>query len=298
MLDDITRAARHRYLGSSDAAAIVGRDAFGRTSYDVWLEKTGRIPAQPANAAMSVGQYLEGGILDWTAAKLETILQRDQFRIHPDGILAANCDALALDLAEPAIIEAKTVGLFARPKHAEDWGAAETDEVPAHVLIQVHHQLAVLADEQPPIHRAYVPALISGRGIVLYVVPREDALSDVLVAAETRFWRDHVHADVPPEDSQPNLELLRLIDRVPASVAPVDVALVQRYDEARGYAKAAGEAVDDALHALLMAMNGAEAATFDGGTFTYREQQRRAYQVKANRYRIPRIRWDKPKDDV
>src|SRR5262252_6985451 len=215
MLDEFTRAQRRRYLGSSDMAAIIGKDPWGRTAGDVFCEKTGRIANIRDTVPMALGSYLEPAILSWTEDQLETPLQRDQFVIHAGGILAANLDALAPHNRPPAVVEAKSAGLIGRPHYLEEFGTPGTDEVPMHVMIQVQHQMACLEQQPgiPPIAHAIVPALLIGRGFVLYRVEKHQGLVEALVEEGERFWHDHVEANMPPREA-PSLRTLQRLLRV------------------------------------------------------------------------------------
>lgn len=51
-------ALRSRYIGGSDAAAVVGLNAFS-SPYSLWAEKTGKVPGFAGNLATEVGTYLE-----------------------------------------------------------------------------------------------------------------------------------------------------------------------------------------------------------------------------------------------
>ena len=50
-------ALRHKYIGGSDAAAVVGLNAYV-SPYTLWAEKTGRLPGFEGNLATEVGTYL------------------------------------------------------------------------------------------------------------------------------------------------------------------------------------------------------------------------------------------------
>ncbi len=132
MLDNFQRKQRARYLGSSDAPALAGVDPFGRNQVDVWLEKTGKLQPvkqrEEINSPKVVGTYLEGGILSWVEDVIGSRLARDQFRIHNNGIMAANFDALALAATPPAPVEAKVCGMFGLPKYFEDFGEEGSDD--------------------------------------------------------------------------------------------------------------------------------------------------------------------------
>ena len=58
---------RSHYIGGSDAAAVVGLNAFS-SPYSLWAEKTGRVPGFAGNLATEVGAYLE----EFVAQKFST----------------------------------------------------------------------------------------------------------------------------------------------------------------------------------------------------------------------------------
>ena len=49
---------RSHYLGGSDAAAVVGLNAYA-SPYSLWTEKTRRVPGFSGNLATEVGTFLE-----------------------------------------------------------------------------------------------------------------------------------------------------------------------------------------------------------------------------------------------
>lgn len=54
---------RRKAIGGSDAAAIIGLNAYA-TPYTVWADKTGRLPEKPDNEAMRQGRDLEQYVVD------------------------------------------------------------------------------------------------------------------------------------------------------------------------------------------------------------------------------------------
>jgi putative phage-type endonuclease len=283
-------ADRTRSLGASDAAAVVGRDPW-RTPADLWLEKTRRLgPALRPSPAMEAGTFLETGILDWAAHALETTLAcRGWSLVHPAfPELSATLDAVCDD---GTLLEAKTAGLVGGAgEHLAAWGDAGTDDVPTHVLLQVHHQFAVAGAQpdwpagRPPL-RCHVPALLARRGLVLFTIERSDVLVEALVERERQFWRDYVVADRCPPDSLPTLEVLTRIAREPTVMVTIPDAVVLEWQAAKARLKDAEAAEAAARRALLGALGTAEAGTCALGTVLYLERHRRAYEVPAATYR-------------
>ena len=64
---------RSHYIGGSDAAAVVGLNAFS-SPYALWAEKTGMVPGFAGNLATEVGTYLE----DFVARKFAAVTGKFQ----------------------------------------------------------------------------------------------------------------------------------------------------------------------------------------------------------------------------
>lgn len=292
MIDDFTREQRKKYLGSSDMAAICGKDAFGRTPGDVWAEKTGRIVAARTSTPMTVGTYLEPAVLQWTEDTIASQLIRDVFLVHRNQIHAANLDAVAQHRTPPAVVEAKTVGLIGRPHYMDEFGDPGTDDLPVHIVIQVHHQFAVLDGTDsaffPPISEALVPVLLVGRGFGLYRITKNAELCAAIVEEGERFWHDYVDADVAPPES-PSLGTLRKLKRLADQAVPIDSDLILAWEGAKADTKVAKQHEEECLRELIGALGPAEVGTCDLGTFTYLEQTRKGYEVGETTYRVPRF---------
>jgi hypothetical protein len=288
MLDAYTRGQRRNYLGSSDAAALIGKDPWGRTAGDVWAEKTGRVVSQPSSVIMDLGAFLEPTILNWTEQRLDTPILRDLF--YTRGRLCANLDGLALSAQPPAVIEAKAIGLIGLPSYLDDFGEPGSDEVPLHTLLQTQHQLAVCETQTdlPPIPIAFVPVLLVRRGFVLYRIEKHQGLCDALVEEGERFWRDHVETDSPPPEA-PSMATLRRVLRPLEGGVPIHSELVMEWQFAKEQTKAAREVEETTLRALLTALGDGEVGTCALGTFTYREQTREPYSVPRTTFRVPRF---------
>lgn len=289
------RELRKKYIGSSDAPAILGVDPH-RSAYDVWLEKTGQADGFEGNADTDRGNLLEPVLLAWAENKLSAALLRDQFIVHEDGVLAANCDGiqpkihvgpLPPPLTEPFVVEAKT------GTNADEWGEPGSDEVPDRVLIQTHHQMYVAG---PDYRVAWVPVLLPVFGrfdFRLYKVERNDELADVVAQRGVMFWREHVEPRIPPNGCLPSLEVLKRVRREPNKSVPVADELVDRLIVARADMKQAADEVEAAQVALLTALADAEGGTYSRGVCTYLETKRKGYTVEPSTFRSLKIKANK-----
>jgi predicted phage-related endonuclease len=249
-------AKRRSHIGSSDTPAIIGCDDY-RTAYDVWLEKMGMLWPEPArnNEAAEIGNMIEGALLDWASAETGLAIVKNQRRVR--GCMAANHDALAK--AAPVGYEAKTTGILTPHQQREEWGDAGTDQVPYRVMAQCYHQMIV-----SELRTVYVPALIGGRGRVLYQVDLDPTIAGKLEAAVEEFWTTYVTPGVPPSHTLPSLEVAKRIKREPETEREIPAELYSQFLIARKNARHAEDQLDAAKLALISALQDTEAGTIDG----------------------------------
>jgi putative phage-type endonuclease len=181
--------ARRHSIGSSDAACVLGISPYGKTLYDLWLEKTGRASGFEGNDATRRGEYLEDGILKYAADKLGRVVKPSgaftfkyegvTFRAHVDGMVGKYAKG-------STIVEAKNM-VFDN----DEWGQDGTDQIPIHVYAQVQHQM--LCAESP---MAYV-ARLGAFGFSLHPVEADPEFQRALLEKGVAFWY-FVEADEPP----------------------------------------------------------------------------------------------------
>lgn len=298
MLTESQHEARRGMIGSSDAAAIVGYDPF-RTPFDVWARLTGRLPREQSEdtKVTELGRFLEAGLLDYAEHILETPLDRHRMFVHPDGARCANLDAWAPVATRPLIVEAKVSGLLGRPEWADEWGEPGTDQLPAHVTLQVHHQFAV-TNAQPEgadVRDAVVVALLGFRGFVVYRVPRNDELVATLAEREAAFLDTYVRPNVRPPDL-PRMETLRkLLRDTDAPAIEVDPDAVAAWLEVVEQRKAIEAVEEERKRTVLAALGDGERGTCPLGELTYTETTRAGFTVAPTTYRTLRLR--KPKKE-
>jgi predicted phage-related endonuclease len=292
---------RRDALGASDAPAIAGVDPF-KTGGDVFCEKTGRLAAdagdRDAGDAAALGQAIGPVLVALVERRLGVPCARELFYRHPEAPLAATVDGLAVDAG--VLVEAKTAGLLGHSPLLDQYGDDNTDAVPDSVLVQVHHQLAVL-DAQPDVPRVQtilVPVLLGGRGLRVYRLTRDQALVDELVALETDWWARYVVDDVCPPDAPPSLETLRTrVRRADLPAVPLAEGVVQDWLAAKAALKNATAADETARRALLAALGDAECGSSAAGRITYRATTRAAYQVAAQTVRTLRFSAARTEED-
>jgi len=279
------RKQRVKAIGSSDVPILLGVSPFKKTAYDVWMEKTGRLPVAESEeddpaSELTAGQFFEGGVLDW-AQKSLGYLHRNVKLAAADFHLHCNVDALTFETAEP--VEAKTSG-FLGPVYGE-WGDEGTDQVPEHVIAQAHAHLLTLPEAQI----CHIPVFIQGRGFLMFRVNRDKELCEIIAEACLDFWVNHVEKDIPPENSAPSLAVVRRIRREPNKVVAVDAGSLLAWRSIRDEAKCWEQNKKGADAQLIAMLGDAECGTCDVGHVTFYEQSREGIDTKRLRAERPDI---------
>lgn len=286
MITEYQRANRRKYLGSSDAPAIVGVSPW-RNRSDVYWDKI-RPPSdnesKPESDAIIVGQMCERAVLDWFAKETGKKIIKNQSRVHDNGIMAASFDALVVGDGTEAV-EAKTTGVTSR-LNVEEWGEVGTDEVPNYIIIQCQHQMAVL----PELKTVWVPVLLGGVGFRMYRIERNLQLIEHLEKTESEFWNAHVQAKIAPADDLPCMETIKRIIRTPQKTVRLADELVITWLEAKEIASQADKAKDEAQRAVLAALGDADGGECSLGMLTYYQQERKESIIPASTFRVARFK--------
>ena len=175
---------RSHYIGGSDAAAVVGLNAFS-SPYALWAEKTGRVPGFNGNLATEVGTFLEEFVAQKfaqeTGKKVRKCNQSLLNSLYPFAI--ANIDREIV--GEDAGLEIKTTDSLNLKKF-------KGGEFPANYYCQCVHYLAVTGKD-----RWYLAVLIGNREFKWFTIERDEDEINALMTAEADFWK-LVETDTPP----------------------------------------------------------------------------------------------------
>jgi putative phage-type endonuclease len=277
VLSQADKERRRKFITATDAVALIGASPWANAG-DIFIQKTQGVDTFKGNEATDAGSRLEDVVLAWAAERLGPLNPGD-WCVHENGINACTLDSTTV---ERDVVEAKTSGIVG-PGTPQQWGEDGTDEVPDHVLVQVQAQLLVTGAR-----RAFIPALIGGRGFAMFKVQANIDLQVAIREVSEQFWTEHVLTQTPPEDFRPSLASLRAMRRVPEKVVDVPDEVAQRYLQAKEEEAAAKEATEIALAELLTSLGDAEGAKWSGGEFSYLEQTRKAHQVKESTFRVLR----------
>lgn len=175
---------RSKYIGGSDAAAVVGLNAFS-SPYSLWAEKTGRIPGFAGNLATEVGTFLEEFVAQKFAQETGKRVRKCNLSFlnsqYPWAI--ANIDREIV--GEDAGLEIKTTDSLNLKKFKDG-------EYPSNYYAQMVHYLAVTGKK-----RWYLAVLIGNKEFKWFTLERDDDEIAALMSAEEAFWA-HVKSDTPP----------------------------------------------------------------------------------------------------
>lgn len=287
-LSELTREEwlqlRKKGVGASDSPAVCGLSPW-KTPLHIYLEKTGHLDAdQFQNQAMRWGTRLEAIVADAYAETTGRPVYKPRQMLDRHKSLPwmiASLDRLTEVDGKGRILECKT----ARANNGE-WGESGTDEIPAHYLIQVQHQMEVTGIEW-----ADVAVLIGGQELRWYSIGRSLPIADRMKAILSDFWARVEKGDPPPPDwrHEQTVALIEQVQRVR------DGLLVEMEDDAMPYLlgfldarKREAAAKRDKEHfkaRLIHAMGEAETGSFaTGHLLTRKKVCRDGYTVDPTEY--------------
>ena len=177
-------ALRHKYIGGSDAAAVVGMNAWV-SPYTLWAEKTGRLPGFEGNLATEVGTYLEEFVAQKFAQETGKRVRKSNQSWFNDQYPWAIANIDREIVGEDAGLEIKTTSELNLKKF-------KGGEYPANYYVQIVHYLAVTGKQ-----RWYLAVLIGNREFKWFTIERDEDEINALMDAEREF-KLCVDNDTPP----------------------------------------------------------------------------------------------------
>lgn len=200
---------RAQDLTSTDVAALFGMSPY-RTKFELWHEKRSGTPTPVTqNARMTWGSRLERSIAegiaedrDWCVRPFKEYVRDDELRIGSSFdyriITSAAGRAAAapgIDSPDDAILEIKTVDALA---FRNGWTVTDDFiEAPAHIELQVQHQLLVSG-----LSVAYIGVLIGGNDVRILQRKADDGVHAAIRAKAAEFWRS-IADNTPPDPVMP-----------------------------------------------------------------------------------------------
>ncbi len=183
-------ALRKRYIGGSDAAAVVGMNPFS-SPFALWAEKTGKVPGFEGNLATDVGAYLEEFIAQRFAKETGKKVRRCNFSLINGKYWWAIADIDRDIVGEDAGLECKSTSALSLKRF-------KNGEYPENYYVQCVHYLAVTGKA-----RWYLAVLIGNSDFRVYTIERDEEEIAALMEAERNFKEKYVDADqAPPVDGQ------------------------------------------------------------------------------------------------
>ncbi len=212
-------ADRRLTIGASAAPAILGLSPW-QSAMGVWMQMQGLDTANKSTAVTRRGNYLERGLLHWTAAEVDATMVEDGIPIsepgiagpepwmqfHPDGALA-NKDGWHL-------AEIKT------SRMAAEWGDGP-DEIPPHYLCQVQFQLACLPAGTAAIVGAYLP--IADKMLTYRILPDVE-FQTWLIETIGEWYYQHIVLGRAPDVDGSEASRKWLQHRHPSMLLPMRIA--------------------------------------------------------------------------
>ncbi len=236
-------AERRTGIGSSDIAAILGISPF-KTSFQLWLEKTGRDTDEiRSNERMAWGTRLETAILDEWEERHGKKLQRGKRVKHPTiDIIRATLDGSTEDGA--TLVEAKNVD------------TTPGEPQPYYKCQCLWEMLASGARE------CYLTELVRGHEIAEFriLASEHEADMDAMAVKAIAWWDAHVLHDNPPDPLALDVKLIQRLYPAVDADASVDLPdeLVQQYLTAKAEEEEASMRKDGIQTKIEMLMGAAK----------------------------------------
>jgi len=214
-------------IGGSDASVVCGISRY-KSTVELWLDKTGQLPAQEAGEAAYWGTQLEALVrAEFTKRTgIEVIHTSQLLQSEEHPFMLANLDGICeVPDYGTCVFEAKTASAY----KASEWD----DSIPDEYQLQIQHYMAVTGYAG-----TYIAVLIGGNTFRWKFVERDEELISMLIELETDFWNHVQDCTAPPLDGS-DASAKFLAERFPNSkpksqiTLPGEAAdLLLQYDEA------------------------------------------------------------------
>ena len=293
---DAWLAARHHFLGASDAAAILGQSPW-KSPYALWAEKAHGVITIDETERRRWGHALEEPCAEaferWAEEHLDHIVAAHNpgdyvVYHHPKHAFIAATPDRIIEGRERRLLEIKATD-------GRNWRHWE-DGVPLQYQIQVQHQLACCEMDF-----AWVAVFLGIGDFRVYECPRNETFIKALIKKECAFWDLVQSGKAPetdgsestskaikalhPEDSGDGIEL-------PADDWEPKISHLEQLKTARKAIDLEIATIENSIQAVLGACTYADIGE---RRVTWKTQTRRGYTVPEASYRVMRV--TKRKDD-
>ena len=285
------RVQRQKHLGSSDMPVILGISPYSQTANDIYWSKVAPLAEDDGPEHLSIGNYMEEALIQFAADELgRDVLHEEEKDLYyvaqygpGKGLFAANLDGLMADRS--AAVECK----YCNAEFAQGYGDEGSDQVPDHVLVQCQHQMYCSG-----LDTVWVAVAKAGYCLTmnLYRVRRDEQLIETMVEYGVQWWRDHVEAEKPPEDTPP-MYVLKAIGRAPdksISLGPELLPVIEQYEKAKAAGKKSEDEAEKLKAQIIHALGDAEEGLLPNGrTITYHQYSRANFDNKRLERERPEI---------
>ncbi|HEX6643309.1 MAG TPA: YqaJ viral recombinase family protein [Gemmatimonadales bacterium] len=278
-------AERRTGIGASEVPAICGLDRF-RTPLDVFLEKTGQLPAFEGNDDTVWGTLIEPVIVMFYVRQFpdRTVTPSPTLRHASIDWAYATPDRMVADGTARWPLECKNRSFFT----SHEFGEAGTDEIPDAVAAQGYWQMFVTETD-----RCDVAAVLGGKPPRFFRLYRDEAVMRNIVELVTAFWEEHVRLGIAPAVGARDGDTLKRL--FPASTGTMLDGTADQYEmlrmlcEAKAEAKELEQQIGDLEAPLKMAIAEHDGLAFpDGSKCTWKSAKASGGDRLEGRCRRPR----------
>lgn len=187
-------AERQKDITSTESAALFGESPY-TTKFELWHRKhSGVAPEFESNERMGWGNHLEAAIANGLAAQYGWVIEpMKSYWRRLDIRMGSSFDFLITNLpGGPAHLEVKNVDFW---QYRDNWLEHDDGfvEAPAHIEIQVQHQMAVSGFK-----RSFLCALVGGNRSVVLERQRDELVIAGLENTIREFWQTVDAGTEPP----------------------------------------------------------------------------------------------------
>lgn len=279
---------RRRYIGGSNAAAIMGvgatYDGVQQTAVGVYHAKIAETPEEMSpdkQKFLERRKRWEPVVIQMLKEELDVEVVATNVRyVDPElDFLAAEIDFEWRD--EDGSIqngEIKSVAPFAFGGRF-GWGEAGSGDVPVHYEAQCVHGLSVMGRK-----KCILAAMVGLDAMIFYKIERDEAMIHEMRKRETLFWRNCVLKRVPPDpQTLGDLRVLFPVANGLSVESSTDVgSKALQLRALRGQINALEMQQDSLEFDVKLAMGSAEILTVNGRKiFSWKDQESKRFEVTA-----------------
>ena len=212
---------RKKSIGGSEAGTVKGENPWG-SEYGLYCLKKGLVKPIETTEAMRLGTDLEDYVAKRYVEKTGNEVRNDNFMYQHDEypFITANLDRRIV--GQNAGLECKTMSSFNGYDLANG-------EVPPHYFAQCQHYMMVMGFDYVDL-----AVMVFQRGVYVLHIERDDEYIKDLLDAEIDFWKNHIEANVPPEVSDKDEDVIGEVYPTAEVGSEMEISdeLIEKYLEA------------------------------------------------------------------